>query len=186
MPEPVFKWFEGQKQSLFWDTAISQTADILPVCRRLCGGSSLTDENPFPSLTKIILGLVKAQKGFYDNGKHVPRALNQRQDLWHTSFGLQSIPIRCIHCKRLNSIDNYPMWSTHRPGQYIMRTKACHSAECRGVKSRYRVPVDSDIPTVRLSIQELLTPAKVFDRIYQRCLRKPVDYTEQQRQPMKS
>lgn len=94
-PEPISRWFRGQKYIVFRDMAHSSLTDIMAALRRYMSNEHQQIATEEMSMKCLIQQTILKQKQFLDSGdSHSMSGLSGRQDLWHSGLG-QSLATCC-------------------------------------------------------------------------------------------
>ena len=87
-PEPVSRWFKGQKYILFRDMTLSSLTDIMAALGRFVSNEHQHITAGEMSLKSLIRQTILKQKQFLDSeDSHSMSGLSGRQGLWHSNFG---------------------------------------------------------------------------------------------------
>lgn len=158
LPEPILTWLRGQEHILFYDLQRESFEAIIETLqKRLYGQIQIFREGK--SFGHLILEIVKVQHQHLEEIKNESGVLDQRQDLWHSSFG-RNIEIGCAKCGESIQMDSMPRWAAGRSSQYICPDKTCQSDSCKagrrsGTYRRDCKPVDTRISWIRGEVKRL-------------------------------
>jgi hypothetical protein len=103
-PEPILRWFKGQKHILFYDCQDPNSTDMLSVYHRI-SPSDVSHEREFLSLRDMAYGILKAQHNYPEPPD---RHLRDHKHLWYSRYGLQEIETCCAACGLISRKDNWP------------------------------------------------------------------------------
>jgi len=145
-PEPVYEWWKGQKQILFYETEVSGLKSIALVMEK-CQlyrkvWQSFKPRHPIrvdPSSLRQVLGeLMAIQTEFFE--RH--GALNvQYADAIHNRFDGQALLVKCYGCHAKLAPVKQPSFTIYRPGYYVCRSRISCSV-CK--KRQFRIPRDHE------------------------------------------
>src|SRR5215469_2475611 len=173
-PTEVMKWYEGQKQVIFYYNTVHGIDDVQIAFEKCVGLSAphlQRKRKLSPGLKEMLYHIIRKQE------EALKSIRGNNQHLFHNRFDGIGVKTACP-CKGYMKMDEHPQYSCGRPGSYILRcSRGCRSMSCnpqRGVQ--LMKPTLEDLPwTYDSSSLVAQKPLKARESSYKACLQQQTD-----------